>query len=457
MFRRTRPVFFVLIYLFACLNSISAAQGRRLTLKECEELALKNHQDIKGAESRLRTARVRSAQAAHARILPKFELRNVWGPIPKALGKVNEFGAVVSADTSSGITDLRYFTEFELSVVQPIYTFGKLAGLNDAAAFGLQAEEANLERRKRSVQAQVRELYWGLVLGKELLAVIEEARSEVAKAEEKLEVKLDEGSDDVSQTDMFKLKIFNYEVSKRYREALDKVQLGKSALRIILDLDEFEDFEIDSEYLESIEFSLDSLPAYYEIAAQFRPEIFHLAAGLNARQALVRTAKSDFYPQFFFAGQVKYNFAKDRFDPKNPFVHNPTNFFRPGFVIGANMNLNFWQTRDKVRLAEIEYRKLADSQPILDKAIKLEVEKTYLAVRLAESNLRESRRALRASDNWLRSTTMTFDLGVGEIKELIDAFKANGAMQTEHFQNIFRYNTAIANLSKAVGRDLYSN
>jgi len=50
---------------------------------------------------------------------------------------------------------------------------------------------------------------------------------------------------------------------------------------------------------------------------------------------------------------------------------------------------------------------------------------------------------------------MTFDIGVGEVKDLIDAFKANGAMQAEHLQNIFKYNTAIAKLSKVIGRDLY--
>jgi outer membrane protein TolC len=120
------------------------------------------------------------------------------------------------------------------------------------------------------------------------------------------------------------------------------------------------------------------------------------------------------------------------------------------------MNLNYVQVRDNVRMAQVEYNRLANRQVLLNEGIKIEVRKVWLAAKQAESNLRDSRRALRASDNWLRAEAQVFDLGVGEVKDFIDAYKANGTMQAEHFQNIYAYNTAIARLSQAVGRDLYN-
>ncbi|MCH7681149.1 hypothetical protein IID10_17590, partial [candidate division KSB1 bacterium] len=48
-------------------------------------------------------------------------------------------------------------------------------------------------------------------------------------------------------------------------------------------------------------------------------------------------------------------------------------------------------------------------------------------------------------------------IGVGEVKELIDAFKASGTMQAAHLENIFKYNVALAELSKATGHDFYEN
>ncbi|MCH6560425.1 TolC family protein, partial [candidate division KSB1 bacterium] len=120
-------------------------------------------------------------------------------------------------------------------------------------------------------------------------------------------------------------------------------------------------------------------------------------------------------------------------------------------------NLNFVQTRDRIRLAQAEYTKLSQKEEPLISGIKLEVKKAYLEVTQAGTNFRESRKALRASDNWLRSESMAWDIGVGEVKDLIDAFKANGSMQAAHLENIFKYNVALAKLSKASGNDLYPN
>lgn len=426
-----------------------------LSLKQCEELALKNSHLLKDAELSLEFSRARQAQASHARFLPKLELKNIWGPSPRARAVYTDTGVLTSPDTATGLSDLRYFTEVEFNLVQPIFTFGKLSGLNEAASFGVLADEANIQKKQSDVLLQVRQLYWGLVLGKELLAVVEDAVTEVNKAEQKINDKLDEGSEDVTQNDLFKLQIFKYEVQKRQREAVDKIDLARMTLLAALGLDEHTQIQAGTEYLDPIEIRIDSLSDYVALALQKRSELHQLQAGISARRALVGVSKSDYFPQFFFGGQVKYNFAKDRDDPRNPWVYNPTNFFRPGFVVGMNMNLNFVQTRDKVRLAQAEYKQLAQKETLLVEGIKLEVKKAYLELLQAQKNMKDSRRALKASDNWLRSVSMTFDIGVAEVKEFIDAFKANSTMKAEHLQNIFKFNTAVAKLSKAVGYDLY--
>ncbi len=450
------------ILLYGSLTHVSgqdqdAKKTLVLSLKECEELAFENNLSIHSAKLSLEAAEAKLSQAAHAKILPKFEVRNVWGPITRARGVVDpETGFVTSPDTTTEIPgDLRYFTQLDLNLVQPIFTFGKLSGLTSAAHFGVEADRANLVQEQESVRFRVRQLYWALVLGKELLTVVKDADNELRKAENKVEEKLEEGSEEVTQVDLFKLQIFRYQINKQHRETLDKIELTKSALKTTLGLSEEVDLDATTEYLDPVEFPLDSLPVYIEIAMRNRAELTRLRAGINAKRALIGVSKSEYFPQFFFGGQISYNFAKDRFDPKNPFIYNPTNFFRPGFVVGLNWNLNFMQTRDKVRIAQTEFLQLAQKEKQLIDGIKLDVEKAYLELKQAEKNMRDSRRALKASDNWLRSATMTFDIGVGEVKDLIDAFKANGAMQAEHLQNIFEYNVALARLSKAVGRNLY--
>lgn len=451
----------VFLILFCSLKIVIGQESEKLvlSLKKCEELAFKNNQKIQDAQLSLKVSEAKRIQASHAKILPKFQVRNVWGPSPIAEGELDPTGGyVISEDVTTSIPeDLRYFTQVDLDLIQPIYTFGKLNGLSTAAEFGVEAGQAGLEKSKEDVRLEVRRLYWALLLGRELLAVIEDTRKEMNQAESKIQELLDEGAEEVSQIDLFKLQIAQYEVNKRNRETLDKIELTKSALRITLGLSENTDYDIETEYLDPLETDLDSLSVYTATALQNRPELAQLRAGVGARRALVGVSKSDYYPQFFLGGQIKYNFAKDRFDPKGHFIYNPTNFFRPGIVVGLNWNLNFVQTRDKIRLAQAEYTKLSQKEEPLISGIKLEVKKAYLEVTQAGTNFRESRKALRASDNWLRSESMAWDIGVGEVKDLIDAFKANGSMQAAHLENIFKYNVALAKLSKASGNDLYPN
>jgi outer membrane protein TolC len=419
-------------------------------------MALDNSPLLAEARLSLEHARVQHAQARHARFVPGLDVRNVWGPIPKRAA-VYQGDVLTSPDTSFSFSNLRYFTDLELNIVQPLFTFGKLSGLSRAAHNAVLADEANLQKTEQEVQLKTRELYWGLVMGKELLVIVQKAREDVDKAETKVRDLLDEGSDEITQTDLYKLELFKYEVMKRQREAVVRYETAQSGLRVFLDLDDAVTLDLASEFIEPLDFRRDSLETYYNLALYHRPEVEQLRAGLNARRALLTVANSEFYPQFFVAGQIKYNYAKDVFDPNNPFVYNPTNFFRPGIVVGFRWNLNFVQVRDKSRLAYVEWKQLEQKESFLLDGIKVQVQTAYLQLNESETNLQDSGRALKASQNWLRSESMKWDIGTGEIKDLIDAYKANAAMESDHLQNIFKLNVAIAKLSQAVGRDLYKD
>jgi outer membrane protein TolC len=291
-------------------------------------------------------------------------------------------------------------------------------------------------------------------MGKQLLLIANQAREDVKGAEDKVRDLLDEDSEEVNQTDLFKLELFKYEVKKRQREAILKYETAYTGLRILLDIADEVVFDLAAEEIEEVNFGRDSIDVYYGVALNHRPEVAQLNAGIQARKALLTVANSNFWPQFYVAGQIKYNYARGVFDPNNPFVYNPTNFFRPGIVVGLNWNLNFAQNRDRSRLAYVEYRQMEQRETLLLNSIKLEVQTAYMQLEQAEVNLRDSNIALRAGRNWLRSETMKWDIGAGEVKDLIDAYKASATMETEHLQNVFKYNVAVAKLGKAIGRDL---
>ncbi len=426
-----------------------------LSLKECEALALNHNPLVSDAELAVRKAELAYQEAVAAAILPKFELTNLWGVLPRARAVYTSTGVLTSPDTSTGLADLRPFTQVDMEMLQPIYTFGKLKNLRRAAASGIDVSQAQVKKRQEEVRALVRKFYWGVLLGNELLDVLRDVRSKMDEAEEKINEKLDEGDEDVSQNDLFKLQIFRYEVEKQYREIEKNLQVATASLLATMGIEESRPFRPKARFLEPVPFAPDSLDRYIQLALERHPDISGLQAGLSATRALVSASRSDFYPQFFLAAGLKINYAPGRDDPKNPWAYNPTNYFRPGVLLGMKLNLNFRQTRHKVQTAETRYRSLVIKKTLLSRKLTVDVHKKYLEVLNARQDIEQSSRALKASENWLRSVSMTFDMGLAEVKDLIDAYKANSQMQGEYLRNVFNFNVRLAELSQQIGVDLY--
>jgi outer membrane protein TolC len=433
-----------------------SAQGQRFSLPQSIRRAIERSVELQQSELKVEAARAKLSQAAHAGVLPKLEWREVIGPIPRARGFLDpKTGFVISPDTSTKIPqDLRYFVQTEIELLQPLHTFGKLPALREAAAQGVEASRAAKLSKQHEIELRVKKLYWSVLLAKEAQRIVEEAQNKLDEADQKLEEKLEEGSEEVSQNDRFKLQVFGYEIAKRRAEVEAQSRMAKEALRLSLGLPADAEFDVADEYLEPVSFGLEGVEVYLELARRQRPEVRRLQAGLNAARSLVRVARSDYYPQFFIAGGIRHNFAKDRYDPKNPFVYNPTNYFRPWALLGFRYSLDFFRTRDKVQEAQIAVQTLDVTERLLHDALQLEVRRAYEKVVETATKLRESKKAMKASERWLRSASMTFDIGVGEIKDLLEAFKANGEMRAEYYRNIYEYNVAVATLEKTVGQTL---
>lgn len=419
---------------------------------EAERRALENNPLLERPRADVELSRAQRQRAERARWLPQFNLRNIWGPIPRQRGEFTETGVLISPDSAKGISDLRWFTQVELQVLQPIYTFGKVGTRIDAAEHQIEASEANLASQRAEVRLQVQELYWGVVLGRELLDVADDVTDRVEEADSTLQERYDEGS--ATQNDLFKFELFRYDVESRKREAEDRVEMARAGLRAAMGLPEGTPYRVETEALAPLDATLDSLPRYTEMALRNRAQLSQLEAGIAARNSLVEAEERDRYPNLFAGGEFRVNHAPDRFKPENPFWDDHTNFVRGGVVVGFEWNLNFMQHSDEAEISRLEARRLRALLEPLKERIRHEVREAYLEARRARADVADSERALQASENWLRAEFQTFDIGVAEIEDVIDAFRANVEMRIEHLRNIAELNTALSALSRAVGTDL---
>jgi outer membrane protein TolC len=423
-----------------------------VSLADAERRALANSPALADAVAQLHLSEAQRKRASGAKYLPEFKLRNVWGPIPRQRGEFNDAGVLTSPDTALGFSDLRWFTQLDLTIVQPLLTFGKISSRVDAAGHGVEVAEAGLEVSEADVLLGVRQLYWGVVLGNELGGVMRRLRDRVAEAEDKLNEQYEKG--EATQNDMFKFTLFKYEVGRRGREVQAGVTQAREGLRAMIGLPSGVPIRVEADELLSVEVTLDSLDVYIAMAEANRPELRQLQAGIAARRSLLRAEERDRWPSLFLAGGLSMNVAPSRFDPRNPFWRNTTNYSRAGAVLGVEWDLNFLSHKNKASVQRYETLRLEARVDPLLALVEKEVRAAYLRAKRAQADAEEGRAALRASENWLRAELQTYDIGVSEIKDVIDAFQANVQMETLQLRNIADFNQAVAELNRRVGRDV---
>jgi outer membrane protein TolC len=417
----------------------------RMTLKACVDRALEVNPEVRAAAYDVEAAGAKLDEVKAARFLPKFDLTQYFGPSPAARGDLY----TARSDWGS----LSVFERTEISFVQPLYTWGKGRAAQDAAAAGVSVQTAGVDRRRADLVLRVKELYYGLLLVRQLHDAAVESRDDLKDARAKLLEKIDAGSEEVSYNDLYKLDTFAFKVDQGLHRAEKEMALARAALRTTLALAPADSFEADAEGLEQEAVEVGPLDAYVAKALKDRPEMRGLAAGIEARRAQLRLARSDYYPLVFLGGGAKIGFAPNRDRQSGPFVRDDFNVRQFGALVGLQQSLSFGLTASRVSGARAEYRKILASEKAAREGIALEVERAYRDLLQAGADVESAARALKASRSWMVAARDAFNAGLGETKEMVDAFRAYGEMRVEYYRSIFDYNRSAAILERAAGKE----
>lgn len=432
---------FCVLLLCFCFTELRA---QSYDLKASIERAMEIHPGVQAAGVDVSIAETQLDQARAARFLPKFELRSVLGPSPEARGDA------LVGDTN--LSNIQVFTQTEATFVQPLLTFGKLNGVRDAAMAGVVAYEAGLRKTQADLELQVFEVFYGVHLANALWDLAQEAEGDFQKARDYVADKLDADEGDFTYTDLARIDRFKFDVVEKVNAAKKAKALANSAMRLLLGLGEGDSLQVAGG-ITPIDVEIGTLATYVALAEN-RAEMHQLNAALNARESLVRVAKSDQYPQLFLAGQFKYAYAPNRDDQKSPFAHDPLNLIQVGAVVGFQQSLSFGLTSAKVKKARLEHQKLLYQKSLAQKGIAIEIEQVYRALKEAESNLEAAENGRRAARRWFIAVRDGFNGGFEKASDMIEAVKEYGIIRAKYFEAVYNYNKAWAKLQRATGQPI---
>jgi outer membrane protein TolC len=421
---------------------------RVLSLDESITLAVRYSPQIKEEQFGVLVRQSQRSQASAARFA-QFEITIVGGPSPRARGD-----QVSSPDSKLDPEITGIFGRAAFSIVQPLYTFGKITSLRNAATHGIAVSQAQVQQKATEVALLVREAYYGYLLAVSLENLGLEIDEQLSKTLDKVRRQLEAGAPGVDNVDLYKLETFQGELEKQLNDVREGKELALTGLRTLLGLEPGLPITLADTALEPLEREVAPLEQYLAEARHLRPEFTQAREGVKAFEALVHAAKADYYPVFFFGVFGSLAESTNRNTLSNPFVFDPLHDDVVAPVLGLRWKYDLGITAARVDEAEAKLGQIQQKHALAEQGIPFQVRQAYLEMQQHKANIEATRKGFRSGRRWLVTATSNFDLGVGPGKDVADAAVAYAKLRAGYFQAVYNYNLGLAKLEHAAGRDV---
>ena len=424
-------------------RSAATPSGGGANLRRCLRLADRNHPNLLVARAKVAQVRAKLWEAYTAPF-SAFKATGGVALAPTILGN-----QLYSPNTDASLTSsLGVAWRFGVSGVVPLWTFGKITNLWDAADANVKVNEAGVEVARDEVRLDVRKAYLGLQLARDALHLLGKAMGELEEEVAKLEKQVEE--DEADPLDLLELQIFVAELHVRKAEAERFEQVAIAGLRFYSGV---RNLKLADEPLKQCPHKLGHLARYLSAARLNRPEVKQARAGIAAREAQLRLSRSQLFPDLGLGLNVGLSAAPEIADQINPYVKDGGNYFHYGAAIVFQWRLDFAPAIARIAYAEAQLQEVMALDRKALGGVAAEVEQAYAEVVDWQKRLDAYQKAEHYSRKWYVTVQQAIDIGTLDDDELLDPAKRYAEHRYNVLKSIMEYNLAMSKLAKATGWD----
>ena len=382
---------------------------------------------------------------AHLAWVPTLKVTAGGGYMP---GQEVDDGGRLTSDFS----DVGYVARVEGEATWPLYTFGKLALIDDMGETGrdLMAEKERVLRAE--VRQQVRRLIDTLRFLDEADGLITDGRKYFDKARKRLDELEAADSDEYDQIDRFKLRVYEADLVRMELDARRGRQTAREALAALAGLPGPEALDLAPAPFEPVAVEAGQVDAWVASVAG-APEIGVL--GVESRLARLQAdlEARRWWPDLALFGSGKYQRAEPVHNvlENGSVVYDPYNTWYAGAVLGLK-----WELDVVGRLAAVRKQRalaaLAEQKHDLYRT-KLSLEVRAQALKLADQQrlIQVTAGAEKAARSWLIDRSNLYDGGLVEVKEVMEALKEYYKRKEEHLRAVLELNLTWYEIQKLAG------
>ena len=401
---------------------------RILSLQECCELAEQNNIKSKDARHAIETADEQK-KYAFSKYLPEVNVTGLVFKSNKYLVAKENFSdfieEIIDAFESSTpdfhFGFLKNYTGANISVVEPIYTGGKLTRYNKLADVQKDVRQLQWEVTKDELYEQVEKYYYTLLSLYSKQKIIAMADSELVHYHKDAKNALEMGI--VNKSDLLTVELEQNKNRSLKNKLVNGISLLKRALAQFIGLDG-EDIDVDTTLLMKIE-APEMLLANHLSALEQRHETALLDKNVEAQQLYKRIAQADNLPTLAIMGSAVWSDVGSTRGTR----FNALAMLR--IPISA-----FWSNKHEVKVKKIAVQQAKDLRDEKRQMMLLQMQDAFDKLTNAYEEIQLSQKAIEKANENLRMNEDYYSVGTINMTNLLDA-------QRLQQQALDQYNDAV--------------
>lgn len=381
------------------------AEARTLTLEQAISLAMEKNRDIEKAREYAKYVQGRYVEERSA-ALPQFSLNGSAG-----LSQDQSQKALI------GITSRQYNGLVDLTVSQPLYTWGKVNAAIRAAEYGLKTADQQLRLYRQAAYRDVSAAYFDVLLARELHRLAVE--NQLQKARHLEEAKRKYAAGVATDYDVLAAEVSAENARPEAIRSQNVIRTARERLRFLLALGP-EEVQVAG----TLDMATPDrpVPVSYEAAllsaGKQRPELADLRLRIGVYGELVRIADAENKPRLDLKGGAGWHWTNlDEMVPKREAdgaAWNVGLYLTFPFFDGFKSSGKVAQARSDLRTKQIEESKLLDS-------IALEVREAGYALQEAAEIYQAVSGTVRQAERLVQMAEKGYEYGVKIRLEVEDA------------------------------------
>lgn len=371
-----------------------------------------------------------------------------------------EAGGIVAPQLSGEGLDVEvdfdrygYLYRTRVTLVQPLFTFGKLSALKEAARRGLDVGAAMIEAARWELRYRAAEAYYGALLARELRLLLDEGKRWLDRAEARMAKLKAEDSDDYDQLEHLRLKtrtaeFFELEAQNRLLETS-----AHEGLRVLLDRPEGTAVRPRESALELVPVEILPVERYLALARETEPKLRMARAEARARHALADARANERWPDVFLLGDARLT-DSDLVGEDAVVLGNEALGLTGGALLGFRWKLDFGLRNAKTEEARAEAVAASRKADVQDAQVEMKVRELHrkLADKREIIDVYETSR--KAAQGWMTATWDLYDTGFGSFRDVMDALVQFYGKKLGYLRAVHEFDVLVAEMSRAVGRDV---